>query len=139
MGNACRTEIASYKIVAGFEMNQHLITLLLSITSTPLFGMLQENTQRFKQAPIYYSTVISRNITQLVTFFSLPTIAAGQSNATTMSLDAYMNNFYIVLGVSAGIFLASSCVGCFIKNSKHCKNPQYNEAEDTEDSLEQVS
>jgi hypothetical protein len=95
--------------------------------------------QQFRQAPANYGSTISKNIIRGITFFSLPALAAGQSNATTMSLDTYMHNFYIVSGVSVGIFLLSSCIGCIIKNAKHCKRQRDLDAEDDEVSLGQLT
>jgi hypothetical protein len=126
-----------------------IATLLCLTTLSSLFGIPQpvvaglpqasNNRQQFNRAPAQYGATITGNILRCVTFLSLPMLAAGQSNATTMSLDTYMNYFYITTGVGFGICLVSSCVGCFMKNAKHCKKPESNEAEDTEASLEQIA
>jgi hypothetical protein len=124
-----------------------IATLLCLTTLSSLFGIPQpvvaglpqasNNRQQFNRAPAQYGATITGNILRCVTFLSLPMLAAGQSNAT-MSLEAYMNNFYIVSGVSIGIFLMSSCAGCIYKNSSYCKKPR--DADENNDTpLEQIA
>lgn len=122
--------------------------LLCIIAFSPLFGMPQpvfaelpqasQDGQQCRRAPAYYGTTITRNILLGITFLSLPSLAAGQSNATTMDFNTYMHNFYIVSGVSVGLCALSSCAGCIYKNIDYFKR-QRDTDEDNNAQPEQIA